>query len=98
MQASLLLTQPTFVAFSFLSPFHLKNTYYIFKNSESAEFKELALMADQIWPPDKSWTFYATFFLLATPTRPNRPEPNNHTAAGTGTSDGRSAEIVTLSI
>ena len=47
--------------------------------------KKLALMADQVWPPDKRWIFYAAVFLRATPIRPNRPEPNNHTAAGTGT-------------
>ena len=29
--------------------------------------------------------YYAALRRRATPTRPNRPEPNNQTAAGTGT-------------
>jgi len=31
---------------------------------------------------------YAAFFLLASPIRPNNPEPKSQTAAGTGTAPG----------
>jgi len=33
--------------------------------------------------------YYVAFLLRATPIRPNRPEPNNQTAAGTGTAGAR---------